>query len=109
MPEDEVKNNDGVGQDHKRPKLVSSGMIDISSFLKKFKKILLSGEEERKIVSEEIAKVAFVDIPPESIILKGGTAFINAKPAAKSEIFMNKGKILRGIIERGILSVRELR
>jgi len=75
-------------------------MEGISSFLERFKGLLFSASETRRILAEEILKLTGVSIPPESIDIKETKAHIKTSPLIRGEILMNKEKILQAVKEK---------
>jgi hypothetical protein len=84
-------------------------MEDISSYLKKFKRIISSNEEEIKIVSEEVYKIINFSISPKEISIKRNVVFFQTKPTIKNQIFIHKEEILESLREAGLNGVTDLR
>lgn len=83
-------------------------MKDLTEYLRKFQRIIFSGEEESKIISQEINKILGLDIKAGDLDLRDGVVFLKTKPIIKSEVFINKVKILEALSQRGI-AIKDLR
>lgn len=69
-------------------------MDRVGNYLEKFKKLAAPHEEVRKILSQAIEGVAGIKIEARDISVRGTVAYIGVAAALKSEIFLNKKKIL---------------
>ncbi len=76
-------------------------MFDIGKYLGKFKKMSESRDYLRNSVSETIKEICKVEINPKNIDISSGVIRIKEKPIIKSEIFINKTKIL-SVLEKKI-------
>ena len=83
-------------------------MKDISEYLKKFRRIISSGDEEREIISKEISGKVNIKIMPAEIDFHGGIVYLSVKPAVRSEIYINKAEIINELLRKG-LNVSDLR
>jgi len=75
-------------------------MFDIGKYLGKFKRMSESRDFLRNTVSDVINEVCKIEINPKSIDVKSGIVRINERPIIKSEIFINKTKILSTLARR---------
>ncbi len=75
-------------------------MFDISKYLEKFKKISMSRDFLRDIVSGAVKEVCKIEIDPKNIEVKNFIARISEKTIIKSEIFLKKAKILEILKEK---------
>jgi hypothetical protein len=69
----------------------------IGGFLEKFKKILFQKEEILFVIVKTISKHTSIILDVKKIKIKNAIIYIEAKPIQKSEIFMNKNKILEDL------------
>lgn len=69
-------------------------MNQISFFLEKFKNIELQGVLVREALILAVKEECGILLPESAVSLKNGTLIVRAHPAAKSELFMKKERIL---------------
>ena len=72
-------------------------MFDIAKYLGKFRKLSESRDYLRSAVAAAIKETCRVEINPKSIDITAGIVRIKEKPIIKSEIFINKTKILSAL------------
>ena len=77
-------------------------MIEVGDLLSKFENLLFSKRVQKSIIQESIKEVVRIEIPLDDIEIKGVNAHINTKPIYRSEIFLNKDKILNTINSKSI-------
>jgi len=82
----------------------------ITTFLEKFRKILLQGEESNKVIVEIITKHTKYPIELNMIKTKGTLICVQSSPMLRSEILMHKEAILmeltQTIPERNFSDIR---
>lgn len=69
----------------------------IGGFLEKFKKILFQKEEVLSVIIKVVSKYTPIILDVKKIKIKNTIIYIEANPIQKSEIFMNKNKILKDL------------
>ncbi len=69
-------------------------MQKITNFLQRFKGIALPNERERTAILTVIKKEVGIDLNLKDITVRNSIAYIKATGIARSEIFLNKRKIL---------------
>lgn len=74
-------------------------MFNISSFLDRFRNILLSDVALKETVANCLSEVLKVKIEKDSVSVKNGTISVKCSPIIKGEIFMKKAPILAKIKE----------
>ncbi len=77
-------------------------MKSISNLLSKFTKLINDSKEKIEIIRQVIKENTGIEIPAESITQQKNTLFIAVHPAVKSDIFLNKDKILKALKEQKI-------
>lgn len=77
-------------------------MNNIKGFLDGFKNKILSSQIEKEIIVRVFNKILNINILKEDIDIKKETIFVKVNPYIKSEIFLNKDKILKEIKKQGI-------
>lgn len=68
-------------------------MNDLSSYLLKFRTLLVTAEERKKIIADILLQTLNVFVDPKNIIIKDNQVEIRASASAKSELFIYKKKI----------------
>lgn len=81
-------------------------MQNISNLLERFKKIKIPNETVRKEILEIIKYTTGADVDFKNISVKEGIVYIKLAGAAKSEIFLNKKKILERIKSEKITDIK---
>jgi hypothetical protein len=85
-------------------------MLNVSSFLEKFKEILGADQLLKDAVSKVLFDIFSIKIDPKNIDFKNGVISIKTNPAFKSEIFMKKVFILEEIRKSsGNKNIKDLR
>ncbi len=85
-------------------------MNNLEGFLKKFRLIVGARESERSAVSDVLTSVLGVKLSEDSIVIKNKTISINCSPIIKSQIFLNKSKILAELNKNpGLKNVADIR
>ena len=85
-------------------------MLDVSSFLEKFKHLIETDRSMKDSVINSVFKVLSFKLAENNITVKGGTITIKANPVLKSEIFMKKELILEEIrTSSGNKNIKELK
>ncbi len=69
-------------------------MFNISSFLEKFSKNILSQEANTKEICDIISSKTGIVCDQNKIKIQNGVLYLNISPGAKNKIFMNKNAIL---------------
>ncbi len=78
-------------------------MFNISSFLDKFSKNIVSDEIRKKSICEIFLKHTGIDFPVESLEIKDYILFLDVSPTLKNKIFTSKKAILNDIaLLRGV-------
>jgi len=72
-------------------------MFNIDSFLEKFKNLTPPHKEVRRVVVLVVKKNTNIQLEEEQILSHGNTVYLKIKPIYKTEIFLNKKKILEEI------------
>jgi len=72
-------------------------MFNIDSFLEKFKNLTPPHKEVRRVVILVVKKNTNIQLEEEQILSHGNTVYLKIKPIYKTEIFLNKKKILEEI------------
>jgi len=80
-------------------------MAEIKDFLEKFKKILIEGDVEKEIIVKIFEKVIDVKIEKEDVSFKKDKLIIKSDVYLKSEIKLNKDKLLKEIKKQGISKI----
>lgn len=68
-------------------------MNPLANYLEKFKKILADGPERKRHISSTINLITKISLGEEQISVKDNVVYINASPALKNELFINKKQI----------------
>ncbi len=69
-------------------------MQKITNFLQRFKEIALPNERERVAVKGVVQSELGIDLSIKDITIRNSVAYINGTGVTRSEIFLNKRKIL---------------
>ncbi len=77
-------------------------MKSIYQLLEKFRKIVSSSENSKKIIIETINKFIDFGLKESDIVSRNGIIEIKAPPIVKNEIIFKKNKISAELKERGI-------
>jgi hypothetical protein len=77
-------------------------MAELKDFLKKFNKIINQGDSEKDVIVKVFKKVIDVQIEKEDVSFKNDKLFIKSDVYLKSEIKLNKEKLLKEIKKQGI-------
>ena len=72
-------------------------MIELNSFLEKFKKFINTDEEVKKVVISVVEEKTGIKLEKINIKIKENILYLKEHPAVKNEIFMNKETILKEI------------
>ncbi len=72
-------------------------MNNISGLLARFKKLKPSDLFIKEAFIESIKEVMNVEVSKDEITVSGSNIFLNAHPALKSEIHLNKKEILKSL------------
>jgi hypothetical protein len=76
-------------------------MDDLSRYLKKFKVLLGDKTEEKRLVQKIIKEVCAADLSLETIAIKDMKINLKVSPVMRTEIALNKKKILSLLKEQG--------
>ncbi len=76
-------------------------MNPIRTLLEKFRDLRPPEEETARHLSEALREVLGIDLPQERVRIRGGVAFIEGSSPLKSEISLEKNKILAAVRSRG--------
>lgn len=77
-------------------------MAEIKDFLGQFKKFLDKDFLEKELILKVIYKVINIEIKKEDIKVKNNILILKSNPYLKSEISLNKEKILKEFKKEGI-------
>lgn len=83
-------------------------MENLSHYLSKFKKIISSKEDEKKVFISVIQEILSIELIPD-VEIKGDCIYVHTKPIIKNEIFLHKKDILEALEKRGITTIKNLR
>ncbi len=84
-------------------------MENLSFYLKKFRRIVSSNEEEKKIIGEVVSQIIHFSILPKDIQIVRGIVTFQVKSTVKNELFIHKEEILRTLREKGVVGINTLR
>lgn len=77
-------------------------MAELKDFLKSFKKILEKGDGEKNLIINVFKKVLNVEIKKEDFRIKNNVLYLKSNPYIKSEVSMNKNRLLKEIKKEGL-------
>jgi hypothetical protein len=78
-------------------------MDNLSSFLKKFQKIIGDKSEEKNTIKEALKIFCNFDIDIKDIKIKDGNVMLSTSPVFRSEIFLKKQKIISYLKTKGFV------
>ncbi|HEY4493846.1 MAG TPA: hypothetical protein VJB95_00200 [Candidatus Paceibacterota bacterium] len=74
-------------------------MIEIKDLLAKFRNILGSGEEKKRILKKILLEVVGLDVDTADMEIKNNTVYLNIKPIYKNEVLLKQDKIFSKLEE----------
>jgi hypothetical protein len=84
------------------------GMNSISNFFSKFLKLQQDSEEIKNKIINVLKSISGINLDKEKISFKEGIVSINCSPLERTQIYMNKEKILESLNLIGI-KARDIR
>ncbi len=76
-------------------------MDALSSFLKRFQKIIGDKTEDRRLVQEGIRTVCNIDADIKNIQIRENVAILSLRPLLRAEVFLKKKDVLSFLKDRG--------
>lgn len=84
-------------------------MDHINDFFSKFKGIFASNLHQKEIIVKVCKKHSNVDLETAKISIKAGVVSVSANPIVKTQIFLNKDKILNQLNQEFGLKIKDIR
>jgi len=72
-------------------------MQKISNLLEKFKKLLGSSVDSRRIFIDSVKNIINIELDPKSVEIKDVVAYIKGGSSLRNELFFNKERILENV------------
>lgn len=83
-------------------------MFNISNYLEKISKIVVSDSKQKKDIQISIEEVLKINIKADSIFIKNNFVLLKVSPSIKNLIFIKKKSLLEKFSERGIKNILDI-
>ena len=83
-------------------------MFNISNYLEKISKIVVSDCKQKKDIQISIEEVLKINIKADSIFIKNNFVLLKVSPSIKNLIFIKKKSLLEKFSERGIKNILDI-